>query len=140
MGGMDSMGGGAGATLLCRTGSGGGGCSAVLVSAGADNLLRLWDLRHSTAKPSAILRGHRGRVTGVSFEGSGVDRLHSSSLDGTLRCWEAGAGVASDMTWVWGPCVGVHCSAFEADGGGPGGVGVVALGLGRGNVRAFVRR
>ncbi len=62
----------------------------MVVTTGADGLLRLWSGRSTVAV--AVLRGHADRVTSAlwhpapSLEG-GDRRVISSSLDGTLRIW-----------------------------------------------------
>jgi WD40 repeat protein len=54
-----------------------------LVSASADNTLRLWDL---ASGESRILRGHTGPVSDVAFSADG-QQIVSTSADGTVRLW-----------------------------------------------------
>ncbi|KAL8443687.1 hypothetical protein Emag_005860 [Eimeria magna] len=63
-------------------------------SAGADHTIRAWDPRASNARCMFELRGHRGPVTGVRFNGEkdgggheGEAELVSCSADKSLKTW-----------------------------------------------------
>jgi len=62
---------------------------ARLASAGADRLVRVWDLR-SHARLSSLI-GHAGRVLSVDFSRDGA-QLASASEDKTVRIWSPRAG------------------------------------------------
>lgn len=65
----------------------------ILFSAGADHTVRAWDPRTSNARCMFELRGHRGPVTGVRFNGSsclgmeGDTELLTCSADKSLKTW-----------------------------------------------------
>jgi WD40 repeat protein len=61
----------------------------MLVTGGADHLIRLWNLR--TRESYLTIRGHTGAITRVDFNRSGSHIL-SSSTDGTVRVWDAATG------------------------------------------------
>ena len=60
---------------------------SVLVSAGEDKVIRLWDVRTPTA--CRTLRGHQGRVTGLRFvqDGENPGRLYSCGADKAIKVW-----------------------------------------------------
>ncbi|KAL8437460.1 hypothetical protein ACSSS7_000932 [Eimeria intestinalis] len=66
----------------------------LFLSAGADHTIRAWDPRASNSKCMFELRGHRGPVTGVRFNGEregggneGEAELVSCSSDKSLKTW-----------------------------------------------------
>ena len=59
---------------------------SVLVSGATDCTLRVWDLNAGTLR--ALLRGHRGDITGGALVSSGETfRVLSASADGLLKLW-----------------------------------------------------
>ena len=60
---------------------------SVLVSAGEDKAIRLWDARAPGSCRS--LRGHQGRVTGLRFvpDGENPGRLYSCGADKAIKVW-----------------------------------------------------
>lgn len=76
-------------------------CTAVggdlMATGGKDGKVLLWSRKHITgsfAQPLAVLSGHTGPVTGVSFTkgklGRGL-RLFSCAEDKTVKCWDVAA-------------------------------------------------
>jgi len=60
----------------------------LVVSAGADRLVRFWDPRApSRSSCKEVLQGHTGAVTGVAAEEDG-SQLYSVSLDKSLKIWD----------------------------------------------------
>lgn len=57
-----------------------------LVSAGIDNVVKIWDLRKGT-RPSVEMTGHNDTVTGLSLSPDGSYVL-SNAMDNTLRIWD----------------------------------------------------
>ena len=57
--------------------------ASLVVSAGENNTIKLWNLRNNTAM---LLRGHTGRVNSVAFSPNG-ELLASVSDDRTIRLW-----------------------------------------------------
>ena len=92
----------------------GGHDNALIISAAADNSIKIWDHRFSSvSRPSCVLRGHKGRVTSVSWDAAS-DHLQSCSVDGTVRTWDAVTGSNIDLTWTWAPCLHLSTAAFES--------------------------
>jgi len=120
----------------------GGHDNALIISAAADNSIKIWDYRFaSISRPSCILRGHKGRVTSVSWDAAS-DHLQSCSVDGTVRTWDAVTGSNIDLTWTWAPCVHLSTAAFESDPGAPSkSAGILARTFSwrGGEVKAFLR-
>jgi len=69
----------------------------VLVSAGGDGTVRLWD---AVSGVSRVMRGHRGAVTGAAFSPDGRV-IASSSLDGSVRLWRDGLPVDAPGLRKW---------------------------------------
>ena len=61
-----------------------------LASAGADNVVRLWEV--GTWKPKGVLKGHTDCVTTIAFESQSF--LASGSFDGTVKRWSLSKGEA----------------------------------------------
>jgi len=57
-----------------------------LVSAGIDNVVKIWDLRKGS-RPSVEMTGHNDTVTGLSLSPDGSYVL-SNAMDNTLRIWD----------------------------------------------------
>jgi hypothetical protein len=57
-----------------------------LVSAGADGLVRVWDI-HVTGQEAIALAGHTGRISSIASSPDD-NRLASASTDGTVRLWD----------------------------------------------------
>jgi WD40 repeat protein len=68
--------------LLLATGSGS-------IFGADDNTVRLWDV--ASTSNIAVLRGHDGPVTSVTFSPNGT-RVASASSDGTVRLWDVASG------------------------------------------------
>ena len=68
----------------------------LLVSAGEDGTVRLWDTANE-GRPLSTLRGHTGQVHGVALS---ADRqlLASGSYDGTVRLWALPLSIDGDMS------------------------------------------
>jgi RNA polymerase sigma factor (sigma-70 family) len=62
---------------------------AILVSAGEDQTIRLWD--RATGKEVRTLTGHQGPVTALAVSADGKT-LASASRDQTVRLWELASG------------------------------------------------
>eukprot|EP01038_Epipyxis_sp_PR26KG_P009228 gene9228-12441_t len=59
----------------------GGGENSMLVSATADGVLRLWDLRHDFNVPCTILKGHNDRISNIVWNyKSGNNQMNENSL------------------------------------------------------------
>ncbi|RNF02462.1 putative U4/U6 small nuclear ribonuclear protein [Trypanosoma rangeli] len=77
-------------------------CGVRFASGGADNLVHLWDARYlsrGAAEAPCILVGHEDVVTSVSFYANPAfpvlpAAVASTSLDGTVRLWDADAAGA----------------------------------------------
>jgi WD40 repeat protein len=82
---------------------------ADVASLGGGESLPLWDLRTGGLR---ILCGHTDMVSGVAFAPDGR-RLVTSSLDGTVRIWDAASGETVRTLTLDGAAVGVD---FGADG------------------------
>jgi WD40 repeat protein len=82
-----------------------------IASAGADNLVKLWDV--ATGANSADLRGHQSRLFAVAFRPDGK-ALATGSLDDTIRLWDV-ASRANAGTIAAGS-KGVEALAFRPDG------------------------
>jgi WD40 repeat protein len=66
------------------------GASLTHVAAGlGDGSLKIWPL--DPHAPMRIIKGHRGSVNALVFDGRG-DQLTSASADGTLKVWDVGSG------------------------------------------------
>jgi WD40 repeat protein/tRNA A-37 threonylcarbamoyl transferase component Bud32 len=106
-----------------------------LASGGGDKLVRVWDVARALGgggDPLLLtLRGHGGEVTGLAFGPGGL--LASSSLDETVRLWDAGSGeLRQTLRGHEGEVMGLAFSPdgrVLASGGGPG--------LQRGQVRLW---
>jgi serine/threonine protein kinase len=61
--------------------------SETLATAGRDQTVRLWSVRYPY-QTVAVLRGHKGAVTGVAFSSDGK-RLATCGDDGAVRIWDA---------------------------------------------------
>jgi WD40 repeat protein len=61
----------------------------LLVSAGADGTVRLWDIPGGRAR--AVLQGHAGVVRGVALSTDGY-MVASGGLDETVRLWDTSTG------------------------------------------------
>ncbi|OUC93904.1 TIR domain-containing protein [Streptosporangium minutum] len=69
----------------------------LLLAAGDDEgRIVMWDLENN--RPFALIKGHRGTVTGLSFNAK-ADMLASAAADGTVKLWRPGeAAVQSKAT------------------------------------------
>lgn len=56
-----------------------------LASAGADNLVRFWDV--GTWKPNGVLQGHTDCVSAVAYSPDG-NLIFTGSFDGTAKAWD----------------------------------------------------
>src|SRR5438046_10362522 len=65
-----------------------------LASAGADNVVRLWEV--GTWKPKGVLKGHKDCVCAIAFSWSG-DTLASGSFDHTAKTWRMDTFRETDM-------------------------------------------
>jgi ribosomal RNA-processing protein 9 len=89
----------------------------LLASGGADNIIRVWDLRAGgteDGKPVAeAFRGHRGHVTGLAFR-RGTTTLYSASHDKTVRVWDcAEMGYVETLFGHDGPALCLAAGARE---------------------------
>ena len=62
-----------------------GGTNPLLISAGHDGHLRLWDVRTASTEPIASLHAHNAPVRSLLVHGSSI---WSGSTDGTVRRWD----------------------------------------------------
>jgi U4/U6 small nuclear ribonucleoprotein PRP4 len=76
-------------TATCVDFSGDG---RVMASGGADNTVKIWDLR--AKRMSYLIPAHLGLVSGAKFAGGGGDVLVTSSFDRTVKVWSARRGWA----------------------------------------------
>ena len=59
----------------------------LLFVAGHSNRILVWSTKSNSSQPVAIMKGHKGAITGlVYFTGMGL--VISSSLDGTCIVWD----------------------------------------------------
>ncbi|SED53036.1 WD40 repeat [Streptomyces sp. 2224.1] len=72
-----------------RGGIGGGDLGPLLVTAGNDGVVRLWDT--ASGQGRRILRGHGRRIGTLAFSADG-SCLAASSNDGVVRLWEPATG------------------------------------------------
>jgi hypothetical protein len=89
----------------------------ILATAGSDQAIRLYNLNFPN-QPAAVLRGHKGAVTGVSFSSDG-NRLASCGEDGTVRIWDPQQGQSlltiSGYAGATGVLFRLHTPRFEFD-------------------------
>ncbi|KAL8425799.1 hypothetical protein Efla_004151 [Eimeria flavescens] len=92
----------------------------VFFSAGADHTVRAWDPRASNLNCVFELRGHRGAVTGVRFNGSsspgedGDTQLITCSADKSLKTWSVSC--RSIINHFYGHASEVNCmDLLQAD-------------------------
>ncbi|MFI9202294.1 TIR domain-containing protein [Streptomyces sp. NPDC053048] len=82
-----------GSVWACRFrphgGTGGQEPAPLLVSAGNDGAVRLWDT--ATGRGGNILRGHGRKVVGLAFDDGGT-HLAACGNDGVVRLWEPATG------------------------------------------------
>jgi WD40 repeat protein len=87
--------------------------SKTLASAGADNVVRLWDV--GSAKEKAVLKGHTDYVCAVTFSPNGKT-LATGSYDRTARLWDVvtgqGVGLMREHKGVVA-CVAFHPSQLQ---------------------------
>jgi WD40 repeat protein len=85
-----------------------------LASAGADRMIRLWDL--ASRSQTAVLHGHTDQVVSVAFDDSDPSgtTLGSGSLDGTVRVWDTREQAARLV--LRDQPSGVQAVAFSRDG------------------------
>lgn len=103
----------------------------LLLSSGADNLIKRWNLADETVPFE--LKGHSGPVTSLTIVEDGK-RFYSSSADGTVRMWESSKGLSynsssSKVTFVAASIDGRTVVSGGSDGS------VSFLGLARGKER-----
>lgn len=67
-----------------------------LVTGGADNTIRIWDLRKRRIEH--VIAGHTSLVSDAAFEPEFGRVLFSSSFDGTARLWAVDGGFDSGST------------------------------------------
>jgi eukaryotic-like serine/threonine-protein kinase len=84
---------------------------ALLVSAGEDGNVRLWDA--ATAKEVRVLQGHSRGVLSAIFNGDG-SRVLSSGRDGTVRIWQTATG--QQLRALPAHSGEVYCVAYSPDG------------------------
>jgi len=85
-----------------------------LISSSWDRTARVWDVSQSPPLPGntlLTLNGHYGPVTGAGFSARG---LITSSLDGTVRLWDAASGQLT--TTLQGSTSMIGSTALSADG------------------------
>jgi WD40 repeat protein len=82
-----------------------------IVSASADNTLRIWDAASGTER--ATLSGHAGSVTACCVSPDGT-WIVSASEDGTLKIWDAANG--SERATLTGHAGRVYACAVSPDG------------------------
>jgi hypothetical protein len=87
------------------------GQASHLISGGADQTLRIWDLR-SEGSPK-ILKGDMGEVKAIAAEPAGR-RLASTSADGTIRLWDLDR--AEETASLLGHPDGTESIAWSPDG------------------------
>src|SRR6516225_9731708 len=87
--------------------------SKTLASAGADNVVRLWDV--GSGKEKAVLKGHTDYVCAVAFSPDGKT-LATGSYDRTARLWDVvtgqGVGLMREHKGVVA-CVAFHPSQLQ---------------------------
>ncbi len=92
-----------------------------VAAGGAEPTIRLWKVAFladggpAPDEPRAVLRGHEGGVRALAFGPGPARALASASWDGTVRLWDAGAGVQKAS--LAGHGGGALCVAFAPDGG-----------------------
>ena len=82
-----------------------------IVTASEDQTARIWDA--DTAKPLAVLSGHRGPVRIAAFSPDGR-RIVTASLDETAHIWDAASGMQLAVLSDLGEYVGD--AAYSPDG------------------------
>lgn len=66
----------------------------VLASGHPDNIIRMWDARASgDAVVKLSLKGHRGWVSSVAFQGEDSNLLATASYDRSIKIWDIRGGV-----------------------------------------------
>eukprot|EP01034_Spumella_vulgaris_P021442 gene21442-27474_t len=83
----------------------GGWDNTLVVSASADGVLRLWDLRYDVNVPCSVLKGHSNRVSSLSWNGR--DEFYSASHDGTVRSWDSISGKNVNTLHAFGADTGI---------------------------------
>ncbi|CEP64677.1 U4/U6-U5 snRNP complex subunit PRP4 LALA0_S13e00452g [Lachancea lanzarotensis] len=88
--------------------------SRFLVSGGADNLVKIWDLRSDdNSAPEAVFEGHENRVANVKFHPS--DKyVASASFDLTWRLWDV--ETQQELQLQEGHSKEVYSLDFQSDG------------------------
>jgi WD40 repeat protein len=108
--------------------------SKTLASAGADNVVRLWDV--AKAKQKAVLKGHTDYVSAVAFSPSGK-MLATGSYDCTVKLWHA--RTARELHASSEHPGAVTCVAFHpSTGEGFGTLDTLFTGSVDGGVRAWI--
>ncbi|SCU80702.1 LAFA_0C00694g1_1 [Lachancea sp. 'fantastica'] len=87
--------------------------SRFLVSGGADNLVKIWDLCADDMRPQAVFKGHENRVANVKFHPS--DKyIASASFDLTWRLWDVES--QKELLLQEGHSKEVYSLDFQTDG------------------------
>jgi WD40 repeat protein len=73
----------------------GGWDNSLVISASADGLLRIWDLRYDINAPCSILKGHSNRISSISWNGR--NEFHTASHDGVVRSWDSITGRCTNL-------------------------------------------
>jgi len=83
----------------------------MLVAAGADNTVNIWDV--TTLSKSRTLTGHQDQVNSIAFSSDGT-HLISGSDDGTVKLWDSNSG--QELKSLEGHEGRVQSVAFSPDG------------------------